>query len=317
MQKNDDDKPVIIVKKVVKKKEGHHGGSWKIAYADFVTAMMAFFLLMWLLSMLNKFQLMGISNYYNKPSKNVYVDNEKNDTKVKKVPAEQTKKYKLVMTSKEKAPINARSRGTGTTQSEHLSEKDNIQKNSLDGEKDKKNKHEHENISQSQGNNEDLLNFKNRLENDLEENEQIRQYKGQLTFEMMEDGLKIKLQDLENQPMFSLGKVDFERYAKHILAWLSTELNQNDRKIVIIGHTDGHSYRRSHKYSNWELSADRANATRRALIKYGMRPNKIIRIQGAADSMPLDKYNSENPINRRIEIIVLTEEAAKKLLNKD
>jgi chemotaxis protein MotB len=290
-------RPIIVIKRIIKK-SGHHGGSWKIAYADFVTAMMAFFLLMWLLSMLNKFQLMGISNYFSKPLKNVFVDNEKNDDMVKKIPAEQTKKYKLQLTKQEKVELDAKSRGAGKAE-DGKGEKNNISNQKADAKDGKL-----------------IALLKKKLEADLENNKEVKPYKAQLTFEIVKDGLKINLHDLQNKPMFSLGKTDFEVYAKSILQWLSAEINQSNYKITIIGHTDTNPYFNNRNYSNWELSADRANATRRILIQYGMNSNKIIRIQGAADSMLLDQKKGENPINRRIEIIILTDEAVKRLTER-
>ncbi|KGP63728.1 hypothetical protein EP47_05030 [Legionella norrlandica] len=290
---------IIIIKKVRKKHNAHHGGSWKIAYADFVTAMMAFFLLMWLLSMLNKFQLMGISNYFSKPLKNVFVDNKKNDVKQKKVPDENTKKYKLQLINEEKVQIDAHSRGMDKEPLKVIANEDlkKIVKNTNQ-------------VTQE----EELKKLKEKLERKLKENSNVAKYKDQVDFTIVKDGLKIRLQDLENKPMFSLGKVDFESHASHILNWLSQEINESGYKVTIIGHTDTRPYANSLNYSNWELSADRANATRRVLIKYGVSEEKIIRIQGASDSVLLDKKSGENPKNRRIEIILLTDEAVKRLL---
>ncbi len=318
---NHDKPPIIIIKRVVKKKAPHHGGAWKIAYADFVTAMMAFFLLMWLLSMLNKYQLMGISSYFNKESKHVFVENNKNDTEQPKVPIEQTKKYNLVMNSKEDTPMDAKSRGS--SRMDDLKKKDASKPASTANKKEQAaakaedHKYETQASKKNAADKAELLKLKSKLENDLANNEIMKQYKGHLSFKMMEDGLKIDLKELENRPMFSSGKVDFERYATPILAWLSLELNQTNRRLVIIGHTDANGYPNAKLYSNWELSADRANATRRALIKYGMSTDKIIRIQGAGSAVPLDKMFNESSVNRRIEIIVLTDEALQKMLSKD
>lgn len=314
-------KPVIIIKKVVKKKAPHHGGSWKIAYADFVTAMMAFFLLMWLLSMMNKFQLMGIANYFKKPSQNVFVDNQQNDTNVEKVPAEQTKKYELVMTQKEETPIDAKSRGS-SPEMNHQKAEDGKEKTETPPSVEKQleetsPQQQQKTIEQDKGDKAELLQLQKRLENELKHNKELQKYQGMLSFEMMESGLKVNLKDLQNKPMFSLGKTNFETHAKHILKWLSAELNESDRKLMIIGHTDGQPYPNPAGYSNWELSADRANATRRALIKYGMSADKVVRIQGAGNTNPLNKYSKTSPINRRIEIILLTEKALKQLVKED
>jgi chemotaxis protein MotB len=107
--------------------------------------------------------------------------------------------------------------------------------------------------------------------------------------------------------MFTLGKTDFEKYSKTLISWLSSELNHYPNQVVIIGHTDGVQFKNG-EYSNWELSADRANATRRTLIKYGMEPKKILRVIGEGDQDPYDPKNNLNPANRRIEIVVLKQD---------
>lgn len=344
-EKNDKEQPIIVVRKIIKK-SAHHGGSWKIAYADFVTAMMAFFLLMWLLSMLNKFQLMGIANYFNKPLKNVFVDNQKNDINQKKIPDEQTKKYKLQLSNKIPVKSDATAFGenkeNGKLQDKKHSKQSNNSsagvinqaqpqsgKQSKDGTKTKNQNNakvnskvntENEKKYDSKEHEEDkslskLEELKKRLEMELKSNTKIKQYSSQLNFQIIADGLRISLHDLEHKPMFSLGKVDFEAYAKPLLNWLADKINETDRRVSIIGHTDSNPYP-SLNYTNWELSADRANATRRVLVKYGMKLNKVLRVQGAADSVLKDSLYGEDPINRRIEIILLTDDAVNRMLEK-
>lgn len=140
----------------------------------------------------------------------------------------------------------------------------------------------------------------------------MQQFKNQLNFIVTADGLKIQLHDLENKPMFSTGKADFKSYAHIILPWLSLEINKYPNQVEIIGHTDGAQYQGT-AYTNWELSADRANATRRVLISNGMDSNKIIRVIGEGDHLLLDKQNPLNPRNRRIEILILSNDAMKKV----
>ena len=247
-----------IIKRIKKKHGGHHGGAWKIAYADFVTAMMAFFLLMWLLSMLNKYQLEGISEYFRHPLADAF------------------------------------------TKQDASSHRDKI--------KDFKHMEEQKSMD-------DLEKMKQNIMNDLQKNKEMSEFKNQLNFEVTNDGLKIQLRDLEKRAMFTQGKADFAQHAKKLLTWLSGEINQYPNRLIILGHTDSLPYQESRNYGNWELSADRANATRRALISAGMSDQKILRVIGAADTTLLDRSNAFDARNRRIEIVVLTDKASKKLLS--
>lgn len=145
---------------------------------------------------------------------------------------------------------------------------------------------------------------------------ELKQFKNQLNFIITADGLKIQLHDLENKSMFSTGKADFAKYSGQVISWLSKELNNYPNQVVIIGHTDTADYP-NEKYTNWELSADRANATRRELIKYGMDPEKIYRVVGMGEKELLDKNKGLNPSNRRIEILILSDDALKRLQNNE
>lgn len=248
-----------IIKKI-KKSHKHHGGSWKIAYADFVTAMMAFFLLMWLLSMLNKYQLQGVAEYFKDPA-----------AEPKMMQTNEKPKQKIVQ---KVFPISA---------------EDQIKQ---------------------------LKKIKADLENKVNKDPTLSQYKNQLNFIITSDGLKIVLKDLENKPMFSKGDINFEDYAEKIVGWLSNELNAYPNRVMVIGHTDSYQYNNDGSYTNWELSADRANATRRVLVNHGMSPDKVIRVVGMADTDTLDNKTKLDPSNRRIEIIILTDQAAKKILQE-
>ncbi len=261
-----------VIKRVKKiKKSGHHGGSWKIAYADFVTAMMAFFLLMWLLSLLNKYQLQGVAEYFKRPLKAAFT---------------------------QQADKNGRAQ-----------DKDKDRQKDKATDKDKNKDKSTQQTTQQQK----IQAIKNDLQAKLDKNPELKQFKNQLNFIVTADGLKIQLRDLENRSMFTTGKADFENYSKTIISWLSHILNTYPNHVMIIGHTDSAQYQ-STNYTNWELSADRANATRRELIRNGMGEDKIMRVVGVGDSQPLDKYNGLNPSNRRIDIIVLSDDALQKMV---
>ena len=273
MSDHSTEQKIYVIKKVKKvKKHGHHGGAWKIAYADFVTAMMAFFMLMWILGMLNKSQLQGIAEYFNKPVSDVF-----------------------------KGKGHGPNKESGT---DKIKEK-NLPKLTKDESKKQDNKPM--SAQQEQKVIEDL---KAELEKKMESSPELKEFKNHLNFKVTAEGLKIELHDLEGKPMFSTGKADFQESANKILSWLGGELNNYPNQVQIIGHTDGTQYP-SKTYTNWELSADRANATRRALVKSGMKPEKIIKIVGVADTQQIDKKDATDPLNRRMEIVVLTKQGVK------
>lgn len=317
----DDHKPQhVVIKKVKKVHNRHHGGAWKIAYADFVTAMMAFFLLMWLLSLLNKYQLEGIAKYFQKPLKEVFSKQDMIAKKEKMRPdmlgpttenntgaKENTRNVVDKNVGIQEKPQNAQGKVD-----QNQDDKTNKLKTKNDDTKDVlKNKEQQKQQLKQANTMEQLQEMKAELEAKLKNDPAVSQFQNQLNFVVTSDGLKIVLKDLENKPMFSEGKTDFQKYAVNMLNWLSQQINTYSNRLVIIGHTDSTPYANDDYYSNWELSTDRANSTRRILIKSGMSKDKILRVMGGADTDLLDKKNGGNPANRRIEIIVLTDKAAK------
>ncbi len=281
---NSKEKPVIvIVRKVKKVHGGHHGGSWKIAYADFVTAMMTFFMLMWLLSMLNKAQLEGISEYFKNPN-----------NKSSQQAIETKDKTKNALAAKE-------SSGMASNLSTDKS-KDKDKNKNKEKEKEKKKEDSKITVTPEQ--------IKKDLEKSINQNPILSQYKSALNIKITNQGLKIELKDLRDKPMFSNGRTDFADYAKAVLDWLAATLNKYPNQVMVIGHTDSKPLNRK-EYSNWELSTDRAAATRRTLVDYGMDDRKIVRVVGVGDTDKLEKLQPNDPANRRIVLIVLTNEAYK------
>ncbi len=337
-----DQEHVRRVVKKVKKGGGHHGGSWKIAYADFVTAMMAFFLLMWLLSLLNKYQLEGVAQYFKKPLKEVLnkqssvvestskrpdeVGNTRYDHKgaksdsqnavdVSKGSQDKPENSELSTPLVSPNPLTPKeSQKDPASASQKLADGNGqpippqpANKNK-DKDQDKTKDHDKDEIAKQQM--AQMQAVVSKMQENLNKNPQLSEYKNMLNFKITPNGIKIELRDLKDKPMFSQGKTDFQQYAAPILSWLSSEINQYPNRLVIIGHTDALPYNGGNNYSNWELSADRANATRRELIKYGMDPNKVLRIIGDADKNLLNKQNQADPSNRRIDIMILTKDAA-------
>lgn len=282
----DSNKKPIVVKRIKKVVGGAHGGAWKIAYADFVTAMMAFFLLMWLLGSTTSGDLKGISDYFKTPLKVALRGGSgsgDSSSVIKGGGQDLTRSFGQVR--KGDLPADNKVINLKAAQQEIL----RIER--------KKIKELKENIEQVIGSSPSLYKFKN-----------------QILLDITSEGLRIQIVDEQNRPMFRIGRAELEPYTKEILHEIGKTLNEVPNKISLSGHTDAAPYSGGSKgYSNWELSADRANASRRELIAGGMAEDKIIRVVGLASAVLYKKDDPLSPINRRISIIVMnkkTEEAA-------
>ncbi len=278
----------IIVKKIKKGGGGHHGGAWKIAYADFVTAMMAFFLLMWLLGSTSKAQKEGIAEYFQTPLHMVLMGPSlgQSDSALKNTGGKDvTKKQGQVK------PVEGDPGKLKTVKLEDVKE---VLKQA---EKVK------------------LEALKAKIEQAIEDNPTLQQFKSQLKLDITSEGLRVQIIDEQNRPMFENAKAELQPYAKTILREIGKTLKGVDNKISLSGHTDAAGYANGdHGYSNWELSADRANASRRELIAGGMDETKLMRVVGLGSAIMMDKENPFNPINRRISLIVMNKETEEELL---
>lgn len=280
----------IIVKRVKKVQPGHHGGAWKIAYADFVTAMMAFFLLMWLLGSTAKGNLTGIAEYFNTPLKVALSGGSGSGDSSSII----------------KGGGRDLTRKTGQIRygdSVNRKKKFNLGKNVYDVQGAKA---ELERLDARR-----LQKLKDNLEAAIEHNKALRPFKNQLLIDITTEGLRVQIVDEKNRPMFSMSKATLQPYTKKILREIGRVLNEVPNKISLSGHTDATPYiNGGRRYSNWELSADRANASRRELIAGGMNKDKVMRVVGLSSAVLMDKENPYNPINRRISIIVMNIKAA-------
>jgi chemotaxis protein MotB len=281
-------KPPIIIKRIKKGGGGHHGGAWKIAYADFVTAMMAFFLLMWLLGSTAKGDLEGIAEYFKTPLKVAMQGGSGSGDSSSVIKGggtditRQTGQIKKGETEKEKRTFNLRAA---------KAELERVEK-------------------------ENLKQLKKSLEKAIDANPTLRQFKRQLLIDITSEGLRIQIVDEQNRPMFNLASAELQPYTKIILREIGPVLNDVQNRVSLSGHTDATPYaNRERGYSNWELSADRANASRRELVAGGMDDAKMLRVVGLASSVPFGSAQPLDPVNRRISIIVMnkrTEEAITK-----
>jgi chemotaxis protein MotB len=278
----DDSQRPIVIKRIKKGDGGAHGGAWKIAYADFVTAMMAFFLLMWLLGSTTKAQLEGIANYFKTPLKVAlqggYGSGDASSV-VKGGGEDLTRKAGQVK------------RGESDKSKEIISLE--------------KSKAERERMEALR-----LKDMKEKLEKLIENNAKLKAFKKQLKIDITNEGLRIQIIDDQNRPMFDSGSAIMKSYTQEILRAIGQTLNELPNLISLSGHTDAQKYVTGERgYSNWELSADRANASRRELVAGGLEEGKIMRVVGLSDAIPYNKENPADPVNRRISIIVMNAKA--------
>ena len=277
----------IIIKKIKKGGHAHHGGSWKVAFADFATAMMAFFLLMWLLEATTEEQKGAISEYFNNPSNVQGASPVPSPTPIQGPGGASTSMIKLgggMELHRDAAPPSEAAPPTPGTQTETRADDDGAQDEKLDNER--------------------LAGLLQELHKAIDERESLAKFKDQILLDVTPEGVRIQIVDHERRSMFPLGSARLEDFSSGILKELAHIVSGVPNRISISGHTDKRQYV-AVNYTNWELSADRANAARRALLAGGLAPEKIGRVVGLASSVLLDPSAPEAPVNRRISIVVM------------
>lgn len=278
----------IIIKRAKKGRHAAHGGAWKIAYADFVTAMMAFFLLMWLLGSTSEGDKKGISDYFQSP-------------------------MKVAMQGGSGAGASSsviNGGGSDLTQSSGQAKR---------GEgADRKAKRLSKELAKAEAAKRDakmLAELSAKIAGAISSKPKLAEFASQIRLEITPDGLQIQIVDDQKRPMFDSGSAVLKPYMRDILREIGTALLDVENKISLDGHTDRSAYGNADRgYSNWELSADRANASRRELASAGMPEDKLARVVGMASSLLLEPNNPLSPSNRRISILVMTKEAEERLL---
>lgn len=272
----------IIVKKIKKSGHGAHGGAWKIAYADFVTAMMAFFLLMWLLGSTTEGDKKGIANYFQSPLKvSLFGGSGSGDASsvVKGGGEDLTRQGGQVKRGDVKA------------------DEKNYNLLALKAEQRRA-----ERLRMEQ--------LKDKVEKTIAANPRLAALGGQIKLEMTKEGLRIQIADESNRPMFDSGSAVVKPYMRELLQELGMVLAEVPNRLTVEGHTDAQPFSAGERgYSNWELSADRANASRRELVTGGLPESRMLRVQGLASSKLLEPQAPESPMNRRISITVMNRDA--------
>ncbi|MBK9250671.1 MAG: flagellar motor protein MotB [Proteobacteria bacterium] len=288
-------RPIIIVKKKITA-GGHHGGAWKVAYADFVTAMMAFFMVMWLVASVSKEQRAAMFEYFKNPSM-------EQGQSVKAAPGQAgpggASTSVIDLGGGMDAPPTMNTPDQGMSETPANITEDEARKVAREAEKQQ------------------LTTLMDELKEAIDKSVAMEPFKDQLLLDITPEGLRIQIVDKQNRPMFDLGKSQLKDYTAQILKEVAKYLNTVPNRISLSGHTDSNAFGVTRNYSNWELSADRANAARRALLEGGLEQAKIARVVGLASSVLFDRQNPYNPINRRISIIVMTKSAEATALSTD
>lgn len=231
--------PIIVVKRE-RAHQGHHGGAWKVAYADFVTALMSLFIVLWLMNANEKIRK-AVAGYFNDP------------------------------------------RGTATLTGTTMTGTGDVVLPAA---------------------NDSLRLLKERLEREIRARKDLEKLSKQIEITITPEGLRIELLEDKNGTFFESGSARLSNNGQELLALLASELKTLPNNLLIEGHTDAKQYASQSGYSNWELSADRANAARRLMQRDGVRGNQVTQVRGYADQLPRVKSNPFDPSNRRISILV-------------
>ena len=271
----------IVIKRVKKVAGGAHGGAWKIAFADFALALMAFFLVLWLIESTTNLEKMAIAGYFSDPTNLGAVGDGGTP-------------YVLDLQGR---PLNI------TNQGLNLSLVRQDEDPLVDSEQEMENPEfvELARLRQTEA----LESLRGQVESEINLNQQFEWFRESVSFEVTEDGLMVQIIDRAGRPLFNSGQSALRPYALEILWAMGRIFGNVPNKISVFGHTDGAPFGDEDGYSNWELSADRANAARRALVDGGLDPSQIAQIIGMADSVPLDEEDPTSAMNRRIVIMVL------------
>jgi len=290
----------IYIKRVKKVAGGHHGGAWKVAYADFVTAMMAFFLVMWLVTAVSKEQRAAIFDYFKNPSmepgKSVKPApgqmgpggastspiNLGGGLDAPKSSQQKTDKIGATIQSEPAKPIDLKTEDQKAAEAEEL--KKLLEQKQLDA------------LMQD-------------LKEAINKSQALQPFKDQLLLDITPEGLRIQIVDAQNRPMFDIGSARLKPYTAEILHVVTTYLETVPNRISVTGHTDTTPYAGISGITNWDLSAQRANAARRAMEESGLPTERISRVVGLASSVLFDRDHPRGAVNRRISIVVLTQRA--------
>ena len=291
-------RPIIIVKKVKKiTAGGHHGGAWKVAYADFVTAMMAFFLLLWLLNVSTQEQLNGIADYFRPTLASTSQSGAGGVMGGVSAVTDGAMRTELVNDVTDSTPSTIVDDDTQTEDDEDADTQASKKKIDQKDFERMKAEEEQKNFNEA----------KDEIKKAIETDAQLKELAKNLIIDMTPEGLRIQIVDQQGKSLFPLGSAKMYDDTYLLLSKVTQVIAKLPNKVSINGHTDSVAYGDKADYNNWDLSADRANAARRAITASGLPAARIANVSGKADIDPLLPQDPANPQNRRISIIMMRE----------
>jgi len=281
-----DDARPIIIKRIKKVSGGAHGGAWKVAYADFVTAMMAFFLLLWLLNSTSKEQKEGLADYFTPTTASTNSESGSGGILGGVSLNSDGAQDSAVTVS---IPATTEAKSTTDDNEDKKSKEDEIAQMIAKKEQDYFEK------------------MSDDLKSAIQDSPELAKLQDQLMIDITDDGMRIQIVDKDQRALFKPGTAELYDYAKKMIQKIAAVVVKMPNRISITGHTDATPFTKKQNYSNWELSSDRANAARRVLNDSGVTLNRIAEVLGKAATEPLIPDSPLRAENRRITILLLRE----------
>ena len=296
---------VIIIKRTKKAgHEHHHGGAWKVAYADFVTAMMAFFLLLWLLNATTEVQKQGIADYFSPTSVSMSSGGAGGMLGGQTIssPGAMMDRTAVPSVSLELKPTSGATIGDAEQEGGANDGEKTAERTVADAaEALQRLKAEQRELEDAQ-----FDGAEKAIRQAIQQTPELKELEQHLLVDRTPEGLRIQVIDREGKPMFSAGSAAMLPRTRELVAQIAAAIKSLPNKVRITGHTDSIPFRSIKKeYTNWELSGDRAQASRRVLIAAGLDPDRISAVSGRAERDPLLPEDPASPRNRRIGILLL------------
>ena len=301
--------PAIIIKKVKKHGHAHHGGAWKVAYADFVTAMMAFFLLLWLLNAVTQEQLEGISDYFSPISKQTATSGGggilQGEVIAVKGAFNHPRREVKVAQQRQSQPVRHPEVGEGAAEGE-AEEATGPDEAQADAQGEHKRRSGTAALPAEAANDDALFTAaQTAVKQAFAERPDLKPLANSLLMDNTPEGLRIQILDQDGLPMFPRGQAVMYQYTRRVLEVVANAIRRMPQLVEITGHTDATPFASDTTYGNWELSADRANAARRVLVEQGLSDTRVERVVGRAATELLFPQTPEAAGNRRLTILLL------------